>query len=59
VLKQSDWPPQDGSSGITSEATLDAAIKAGDAIEAPSNFFLFFGSQEMNAMSMNGMKMGH
>ena len=61
VLKQSDWPPQDGSSGITSEATLDAAINAGDAIEAPSNFFLFFGSQEMNAMSMNGMdmKMGH
>ena len=61
VLKQSDWPPQDGSSGITSEATLAAAIQAGNAIEAPSNFFLFFSSQEMNAMNMDGMnmKMGH
>jgi hypothetical protein len=56
VLKQSEWPPQDGSSGIRSAAALDAAIKAGDAIEAPSNFFLFFGSHEMSAMSM---KMGH
>jgi hypothetical protein len=58
VLKPGDWPPQDGSSGITSAAALDAAIKAGDAIEAPSNFFLFFGSQEMNMGGMN-MKMGH
>ncbi len=58
VLKQSDWPPQDASSGITSVSALNAAIKAGDAIEAPSNFFLFFGSQEMN-MSAMSMKMGH
>jgi hypothetical protein len=52
VLDQSDWPAQDGSSGITSVATLRAAEKAGDAIQAPSNFFLYFGSQSMN------MKMG-
>jgi hypothetical protein len=58
VLKQSDWPPQDGSSGITSAAALDAAIKAGKAIEAPSNFFLFFGSHEMNMSGMS-MKMSH
>lgn len=44
VLDKNDWPPQDGSSGITSEKALDAAIDAGRAIEAPSNFFLHFGS---------------
>lgn len=45
VLDKSDWPPENGSSGITSEAALEAAISAGHAVEAPSNFFLFFGSQ--------------
>jgi hypothetical protein len=45
VLDQSDWPPKDGSSGITSVKALQAAEKAGRAIEAPSNFFLFFSSQ--------------
>jgi hypothetical protein len=44
VLKEKDWPPQDGSSGITSVKSLDAAEKKGTAIEAPSNFFLYFGS---------------
>jgi hypothetical protein len=44
VLDKNDWPPQDGSSGITSAKALDAAEKAGRAIEAPSNFFLYFGS---------------
>jgi hypothetical protein len=58
VLAQSDWPPQNGSSGITSVAALDAAIKAGRAIEAPSNFFLYFGSQTMK-MDMSQMKMNH
>jgi hypothetical protein len=57
VLSQTDWPPQDGSSGITSVAALDAAENAGQAIEVPSNFFLYFGSQQMK-MDMNGMKMG-
>jgi hypothetical protein len=58
VLNQNAWPPQDGSSGITSVAALKAAEKAGQAIEVPSNFFLFFGSQEMNMSDMKGMNMG-
>jgi|HubBroStandDraft_6_1064221.scaffolds.fasta_scaffold338161_2 hypothetical protein len=33
-----------GASGITSVAKIHAAGKTGDAVEAPSNFFLFFGS---------------
>jgi hypothetical protein len=53
VLDQSDWPPKDGSSGITSVKALDAAEKAGRAIEAPSNFFLFFGSHTMENMAMS------
>ena len=44
VTSQSDWPTQDGSSGITSQAALLAAKKAGTAIVAPSNFFLYFSS---------------
>jgi len=47
VLKQSDWPSRDGSAGITSAAALTRAIQAGDAIKAPSNFFLFFSSTSM------------
>jgi hypothetical protein len=50
VLKQSDWPDQDGNSGITSLAKLQAAEKAGTALEAPSNFFLFFSSHVMSGM---------
>lgn len=44
VLNQSDWPTQDGSSGLTSLGAIQAALKAGTALEAPSNFFLFFNS---------------
>ena len=44
VLDQSDWPTADGSSGLTSLAAIQAALKAGRAVEAPSNFFLFFSS---------------
>jgi hypothetical protein len=44
VLNQSDWPSQDGSSGLTSLSAIQAALKAGTAVEAPSNFFLFFSS---------------
>jgi hypothetical protein len=44
VTSQSDWPTQDGSSGITSVKALLAAKAAGTAIIAPSNFFLFFSS---------------
>ncbi len=50
VLCQNDWPPQDGISGITSVAALQSAEQAGCAIQAPSNFFLYFGS---HTMSMN------
>src|SRR5579885_2975678 len=44
VLNQSDWPSKDGSSGLTSSSAIQAAINAGTAVEAPSNFFLFFSS---------------
>ncbi len=52
VLNQSDWPSQDASSGITSFAKLKAAEKSGDAIQAPSNFFLYFSSYVMGGMKM-------
>jgi hypothetical protein len=48
VLDQADWPAADGSSGITSVKKMDAAENAKNAIEVPSNFFLFFGSMHMN-----------
>ena len=44
VTSQSDWPTEDGSSGITSYKALLAAKAAGSAIIAPSNFFLYFSS---------------
>ncbi len=44
VLNPSDWPTADGSSGITSVAKMRAAEKAADAVQAPSNFYLFFAS---------------
>jgi hypothetical protein len=46
VTSQSDWPSQDGSSGITTIEALNAAKTAGTAIIAPSNFFLFFSSYQ-------------
>jgi hypothetical protein len=45
VMNPTVWPNQDGSSGITSFAKLVAAEKTGDAVQVPSNFFLFFSSQ--------------
>jgi hypothetical protein len=53
VMNPSDWPPQDGSSGITSVEKMDDAEKEGDAIEVPSNFFLFFSSKIMRHMKMD------
>jgi len=44
VLDQADWPDQDGDRGITSVVKINEAEKAGRAVEAPSNFFLFFSS---------------
>jgi hypothetical protein len=55
VLSQREWPPQDASSGITSYAKLQAAEKAGLALQAPSNFFLYFSSYVMS--DMTGMNM--
>lgn len=45
VTSPQDWPNDDGTSGITSAAKLKQAESAGSAIEAPSNFFLFFDSK--------------
>ena len=56
VLQASDWPTQDGSAGISSVVAMQAAIKAGRAVMAPSNFFLYFGSQVAGMMNM---PMGH
>jgi hypothetical protein len=53
VLDPADFPPLDGSSGITSVKKMDAAEKAGNAVEVGSNFFLFFSSEVM------GHKHGH
>lgn len=57
VLNKNDWPPQDGSSGITSVAALNAAVQAGRAVQAPSNFFLYFKSHRLLKMPMSGMSM--
>ena len=51
VLDQGLWPPKDGSSGLTSYAAIQSAIKAGTAIQAPSNFFLFFSSYAKSGTS--------
>jgi hypothetical protein len=45
VLSQADWPSKDGKTGLSSVAAITAAIDAGRAILAPSNFFLYFHSQ--------------
>jgi hypothetical protein len=52
VLNASDWPSADGKSGITTVADIQAAIKAGTAVEAPSNFFLFFSTTSMAGHKM-------
>lgn len=44
VLSPSDWPSEDGKTGLASVKAIVEAIKAGTAVEAPSNFFLFFSS---------------
>ena len=52
VTNRADWPSRDGSSGITSRKKLLAAKAAGSAIIAPSNFFLFFSSYQVDDDSM-------
>jgi hypothetical protein len=44
VLDQNDWPSKDGDTGLTSFPAIKAAIAGGRALQAPSNFFLFFSS---------------
>jgi hypothetical protein len=53
VLNQTEWPAKDGSSGLTSYAAIQSAIKAGTALEAPSNFFLYFSSYSKSGTSMH------
>lgn len=50
VTDVADWPPENGSSGITSVASLKRAEREGKAIEVPSNFYLFFSSHKMMGM---------
>jgi hypothetical protein len=52
VLNAGDWPAQDGSTGITSFKAIRTAERTGAAVEAPSNFFLFFSSAVMGGMKM-------
>jgi len=44
VLDQNDWPNEEGTTGLTSFSAIQAALKKGTALQAPSNFFLFFSS---------------
>ena len=53
VTNLADFPTADGSSGITSVAALQAAEKTHDAIQVPSNFFLFFSSRKMSNSMMD------
>ncbi len=55
VMNQSDWPTEDGSSGLTSVPAIRAALKAGTAVMAPSNFFLFFSSAVNGSDAMQHM----
>jgi hypothetical protein len=63
VMNASDWPLADGSTGITSFAKLQQAEASGAAVQAPSNFFLFFSSKlnkvqaDMSKMNMPQMNM--
>jgi hypothetical protein len=53
ITDPADWPPEDGSSGITSVERLKEAEQRGEAIQVPSNFFLFFSSHKMMGMHDN------
>ena len=50
VFSPQQWPNEAGTSGITSSALLQKAEAAGEAIETPTNFFLFFDSKTMPHM---------
>ncbi len=59
VMDASDWPSEDGTTGITSKEKLSAAEQAGTAIQVPSNFFLFFSSTTGGKMQMSDMQGMH
>jgi hypothetical protein len=48
VLDPTVWPSKDATTGITSFKAITAAITAGQAVQAPSNFFLYFSSKVLN-----------
>ena len=50
VVDPADWPDQAGNYGITSVRKLRKAEQHGQAIQVPSNFFLFFSSKSMQGM---------
>lgn len=50
VTKYRDWPSKYPGRGITSIAKLRDEEREGDAIEVPSNFFLFFSSHKVKLM---------
>lgn len=50
VTDPADWPDQNGGFGITSVAKLRQAEQRGQAVEVPSNFYLFFSSKSMQGM---------
>ncbi len=50
ITDLADFPTADGSSGITSIAKLKEAEQRGDAIQVPSNLFLFFSSRQIESM---------
>lgn len=50
VTDPAAWPDVDGTKGITSVDSMNAAVKAGKAIgPTPSNFFLFFDSRQLHS----------
>lgn len=57
VLDQSDWPNQAGTSGLTTSKAIQSAVAQGRAVQAPSNFFLFFSSAVGDGSGHAGMKM--
>jgi len=42
ILKETEWPTKDGSTGITSLNAINEAVRVGRALRAPSNLILFF-----------------
>lgn len=48
VLDETDWPDETGTTGITCVNKIKEVEKAGRAVEAPSNFYLFFSSHAVH-----------